>query len=488
MSRKLSLAFLFAAWCRLMSPAFAAEVVRNPFESSVVTVEVTSKEYDLMQPWNKPTRSIRKHALVLGSHELVTTAQGFANRTLVRVQKGGRGRWFDASVQWIDYHANVAVISAKDGEFWQGLHEVEVAPSVPRRNDYDIVRWRDGNLEIRRADFSKFTVGEGSLSFSPRIQLELNTELAGLGWAEPVVADGKVVGLTVAKSGNVCTAMPTPFLLQIVEARKSGKFAGLGFFDFVWAQSENPATFEYLKLEGEPRGGVVVEVPKQAGADYAIRRRDVLIEIDGFPIDMEGDFEDPEYGHLMLEGLATRRHFAGDIIPMKVLRDGKIIDVRYVLPRADYKVDLLPMHGFDHEPEYLVAGGLVFQPLSQSYLRIWGEEWRRRAPFRLAYFTSQSPTPERPSLVVLSQVLPDPLNVGYQEYRNIVVDKVNGRVIRKLADLKVAFAESTDGVHRIDFFKGDGLQRMLLDAGSLEESTLRVLKRFGIPKAEMIGE
>jgi hypothetical protein len=233
---------------------------------------------------------------------------------------------------------------------------------------------------------------------------------------------------------------------------------------------------------------VVVEVPKQAAADYAIHRRDVLIEIDGFAIDMEGDFEDPEYGHLMLEGLATRRHFAGDIIPMKVLRDGKILDVRYVLPRAEYKTELLPMYVFDREPEYLVAGGLVFQPLSQSYLRIWGEEWRRRAPFRLAYFTSQSPTPERPSLVVLSQVLPDPLNVGYQEYRNIVVDKVNGRIIRKLADLKAALAEPAEGVHRIDFFKGDGIQRMLLDAGSLGESTLRVLKRFGIAKAEVIGE
>jgi hypothetical protein len=170
------------------------------------------------------------------------------------------------------------------------------------------------------------------------------------------------------------------------------------------------------------------------------------------------------------------------------LRDGKIIDVRYVLPKADYKVELLPMYVLDSEPEYVVAGGLVFQPLSLSYLRIWGEEWRRRAPFRLAYYASQAPTPERSSLVVLSQVLPDPLNVGYQEYRNVVVEKVNGRVIRRLADLKAALAEPSDGVHRIDFAKGEGLQRMLIDAGGLEESTRRVLKRFGISKAEVIAE
>jgi hypothetical protein len=467
------------------APAVAAG--KSPLEASVVTVEVTSKEYDLMQPWNKPTRSVRKHALVLGDRELVTTAQNLADRTLVRVQKGGRGRWFNAEIRWLDYHANLAVVTVADEGFWKGLKAVSLAPEVPRRNDYEIIRWRDGNLETRRADFSKFTVGEGALSFAPRIQLELNTEIGGLGWAEPVVAEGAVVGLTVSKGGNVCSVMPAPLISRILAAQRSGKFAGLGYFDFVWTPCENPATLEYLKLEGEPRGALVIDVPKSAGADYAIRRRDVLLEVDGFPIDTEGDYEDPAYGHVMLEGLATRRHFAGDTVPIKVLRDGKVLDVRYVVPRAEYKVDLLPMHVFDQEPEFLIAGGLVFQPLTQSFLKIWGDDWRRRAPFRLVYFNSQAPTPERPGVVVLSQVLPDPYNIGYQEYRSLVVDKLNGRSIKSLADIKTALGEAKDGIHTLEFFKGDSLQRMILDAEALEEATRRVLRRFGIPAAEFLA-
>ncbi|MGE3312419.1 MAG: hypothetical protein AB7O66_20830 [Limisphaerales bacterium] len=468
---------------------FAAERNgRNPMEASLVTLEITAKNYDYFQPWSKPTRSVRKHALVVGDRELVTTAQNLADRTLVRVQKGGRGRWLNADVKWLDYHANVAVLTVADEGFWDGLRPVELADRVPRRDEYEIIRWRDGNLEVRKAEFSKFTVGDGSLSFAPRINLEINSEINGLGWAEPVLADGRVVGIAVSKGGNVCTVAPAPFIRRIVEAQKAGKFPGLGYFDFVWQQGENPASLEHLKVPGEPRGAVVIIVPKSPPPGYVLRKHDVIVEVDGFPVDMEGDYDDPDYGHVMMEGIATRRHFAGEKIPMKVAREGKILDLEYTLPKAEYSVDLLPMFTFDSEPEYLVAGGLVFQPLTQPYLRGWGDDWRRRAPFRLVYNMSNSPSTETPALVVLSQVLPDPINVGYQEYRNLVVDKINGETVRRLADVKKALASPQAGLHRIDFFKGDGLQRMLLDAGSMDVSTARVLGRYGIPEAEVIAE
>ncbi|MBL9127496.1 MAG: hypothetical protein JNL97_07615 [Verrucomicrobiales bacterium] len=468
--------------------SFAAERNgRDPMEASLVTVEITAKSYDYFQPWSKPTRSVRKHAVVVGDRELVTTAQNLADRTLVRVQKGGRGRWLNAEVKWLDYHANVAILSVADAGFWNGLRPVELADRVPKQDEYEILRWRDGNLEVRRAEFSKFTVSDGALSFAPRIHLELNTEINGLGWAEPVLADGKIVGFTTSKGGNVCTVTPAPFIRRIVEAHRSGKFPGLGFFDFVWQQGENPATLQYLKVPGEPRGAVVIDIPKNSKPDYVLKKWDVIIEIDGFPVDMEGDYEDPDYGHLMVEGLATHRHFAGDRIPMKIARDGKILDIEYVLPKADYSVDLLPMFTFDAEPEYLVAGGLVFQPLTQPFLRSWGEDWRRRAPFRLVYYNSASPTTEVPAMVVLSQILPDPLNVGYQEFRNLDVDKINGIPVRRLTDVKKALGEPKNGVHLVEFFRGDGLQRLLVDASSLAEATDRVLERYGIPSAEVFS-
>lgn len=476
---------LVLAWGAGVAGAAEADL-RRRLEASVVTLETTAKEYDYRQPWNKPTRAVRKHALVVEGRTLVTTAQNLANHTLVRVQRGGRGRWYPAAVEWVDYHANLAVLTVADDVFWNGLEPVELSSDVPRLNSYEIVRWRDGNLEMRRADFSKFTVGEGAMSFAPRIHLELNTEIGGLGWAEPVVAEGRVVGLTVSKGGNTCLVMPTPLVRRLLEERQAERPARLGFFDFVWQPSENPAILEHLGLEGEPRGAVVIEVPEGAGPEYALQRRDVILEVDGFAVDMQGDYEDPDFGYLMMEGLATRRHFAGDRVPMTVWRGGKEVEIEYVLPEAKFSVDLLPMYNFDVEPEYLVAGGLVFQPLDQSYLRSWGEDWRRRAPFRLVYFSKDAPEPERPALVIMSQVLPDPINVGYTDLRNLVVERVNGRTVRRLADLEAALAEPKDGVHRFEFFEGDNVRRLLLDAEALPASTARVLERYGIPAASVV--
>jgi hypothetical protein len=475
------LALLLAA---LVPAARAADP--KAWLDAVVTVEVTFKDYDYFQPWNRPTRTVRKHGLVTGPREILTTAQYLPNQTLVRLQKNGRGRWTNARVTWLDPHADLALLTADDDSFWEGLKAHDLAPRTPRAAEFHLLRWRDGNLESRRVEFGKFTVGEGALSFAPRMLLEVNTDLGGLGWAEPVVLDGQVAGLTSAKGGNTCTVIPSSFIRRVLEAHRAGRFPGLGYFDFVWQPGENPATLSFLRLDGPERGAVVLEVPRRPGVEPGLKPRDILLEVDGFPVDVQGDYEDPDYGFLMIENLATRSKFAGETVPLKVWRDGRAIEVAYVLPRAEFTNELVPQQAFGWPPEYVIAGGLVFQPLHQPYLRAWGDEWRRRAPFRLLHFKNDQPTPERPFLVVLSAVLPDPINLGYQEVRFLVVNRINGRPIATLTDVIAALKEPKDGAHLVEFLPGENLQRLLLDAATLEEATKRVLERYGITEAQSL--
>ena len=208
---------------------------------------------------------------------------------------------------------------------------------------------------------------------------------------------------------------------------------------------------------------------------------DVILQIDGFPIDIDGDYRDPEFGNLMLENLSTRGKGAGDRRQMQVWRDGKLTNVSYLLPKYDYLNGLVPIATYDQEPEYLVVGGLVFQPLTQPYLESWGSDWKKNAPFRLKHYRNQRPTAERPKLVLLSQVLPDNYNIGYQQYHGLVLDRVNGQVITRLADLQRALQKPSNAFHLLEFMPGEGLQRMVIAAGAEEsEATSRVLKRYGI--------
>lgn len=469
----------------LSRPAPGAENAKAQapgWENSVVLLDVKRKQYDYFQPWSTPMQNLQKFGVVIGAREILTTAEGLSDRTLLRVQKEGRGRWFMGEVTWIDYHANLALVASSDENLWKGLQPASLAQPIDQSAPMQIVRWRNGKIETRHAEFNQFTVEDAKLSYVQYVQMELNSEINGAGWGEPIVSGGKVVGIVNSQNGNSCKGIPSPFIRTILAAKKKGTYRGLGYFDFVWEQGENPALLKSLGLESDQRGVVVIDVPKESSGADMLKPRDVILEIDGFEVDTTGDYMDPEYGHLMLENLATRQKWAGDQVRLKVWRDGKMMSLNYKIPKAEYDAKLIPEAIFDQPPEYMVLGGLVFQPLSNSYLRSWGPDWRRRAPFRLFYYNNLPKTKERPSVVVLSQVLPDSFNLGYQEYRFLALDKVNGMRISTLEDLTRALEKPRDGFHVIELMQGDALRRMVVDAGELEKATQRVLTRYGIEK------
>jgi hypothetical protein len=464
-----------------VTPASSATAASPSWDQALVTVEVTFKAYDFSQPWNDPTRSIRKHAVATGPRELVTTAQYLSTQTLVRLQRGGRGRWVNARVTWIDLQANLALITCDDAAFWQGITPVSLAEIVPPGPDFSLVSWRDGNLETKRVEFSKFTVSTGRLGLAGQLTLEIDSDLPSLGWTELLVRDGQMMGLTSWAGKRTAGVIPAPFIRQVLAARRA-----LGYFDFTWQTAENPDLAKELKLPGDPRG-VIATVPlRKTPQVNGLRERDLILEIDGFTIGAEGDYHDPHYGYLNLEALATRGHFAGDVIPIKVWREGRELTVEHTLSAATYDEELIP-RDTPVAPRYLIAGGLVFQPLEQAYLRAWGDDWRKNAPYRLQHYQYTEATAARPSLIVLGSILPDPINLGYQNDARLVVDKVNGRTISTLAELATALeTPSTGGVHRIEFMRGANLQRMLIDAATLDTATARVLEKYGIAAARRL--
>ncbi|HYG35725.1 MAG TPA: serine protease [Clostridia bacterium] len=482
MNRLISLLLLFIAGLSPLQGQDAQKSEPNSWRRSVVSIEVARKQFDYYQPWTRKTSRVQKTGVVVAERQVLTTADELFDRTLVRLQKGGRGRWFMGEVNWVDYHANLALVTVAEESFWSDLQPATLGGTMPEDGNLQIVRWKDGNLERRRAEFTRFAVREGQLASVNHVALEADSDIQSAGWGEIVSANSHIVGILSAQDGRSCTAIPASFVRDIIEARKIGKYSGLGYFPFYWQPAQNPAALGRLGLTGEPRGVIVISVPPRLdGYDPVLKPEDIILSIDGFKLDIQGDYEDPEYGHVMLENLATRGKWAGDEVKMEIWREGKPLEVSYRLPKYDFTNSLVPFATFDQDPEYLIVGGLVFQPLTDTYLQSWGSDWRRRSPFRLFYYRNDQPTKERSGLVLLSQVLPDPYNIGYQEQKWLVLDKVNGQSINCLADVRAALQKPANGFHIIDFVRSDSLRRMVLEAGNTEqEATARVLKRYGI--------
>jgi hypothetical protein len=427
---------LLGAFACLSSTTAQAETESHQWSNSLVQIESTRHQYEFFQPWSRRTASNNKYGVIVRGNRIVTTADYLFDHTVIRVQKGGRGSWYEASLKWIDYHSNLALIEVADADFWTGMQPVKLADPVPVTGEAKLIRWNDGRLEMRRLEINRLRMGRSALSYVDLPQLELDSEIDGVGWSEAVVYHDSVIGLTTSQARSKCTAVPSFFVEKVLEEVEKQRFLGLGYFNFYWKKAENPAVLDYLKLEGEKRGVIVTEIISIPGHETKIKQKDILLKVDGFDIDITGDYMDPVYGNMMLERLATRGHWAGDKVPMTVWRDGAEIELEFELAAADYDKEYVPSARYDMPPEYLMAGGLVFQPLTEPYLRSWGSEWQRRAPVRLVRLKERRPTEEDPGCVLLSLVLPDSYNLGYQDYRYLALDKVNGMKITNLPELK----------------------------------------------------
>ena len=457
-------------------------------QQSIVRFDVTRNDHNFRVPWDKRAQSVSKLGAVIDGNEVLTTAQGLANHTLVRLQKGGRGRWFNGEVKWVDFQANLAVVGVSDEIFWSDLTPIQFAEADELRDDLQVVRWRAGNIERRAAEFSRFTVADANFNQAPRIELKASSEIEGAGRGELMVSGAKVVGLVASKSGSTCSVIPAPFITAALKLRADGNYRGLGYFDFIWQPASNPATTEFFELNGPARGVLVIKTSTRPGAKSPLNLHDIILEVDGFPIDIQGDYLDPDYGHVIMEYLACRNKWAGDIVKLKVWRDGKTQQIDYTLPKADFTENLVTDRPEGAEPTYLIAGGLVFVPLSAEYLSSWGKDWQRNAPFRLVFYNNQKPEKAQRSLVVLSLVLPDFYNIGYQERnaQNLVLDKANGLRIDTLKSLANALKSPEDGFHVFEFKKGSALQKIILDAEKLDAANQRIAKRYRIAQFQKL--
>ncbi len=459
------------------SPAPAA----HDWEKSVVQIECRRREFDPRQPWSPRLAGSLKTGVVIEGRRVLTTAEHLSNRVFLRLQRQGGGPWFEAKAAWVDYHANLALLETSDDSFWSGLRPAALAGGVPKPEDaISLMRWREGRLERRRAELRQATVARSQIGAIQHLQILADADIEGAGWGEPLGLDGKLAGLAAASNGKTSHIIPATFIQDVIRERAKPAPRALGAFDFEWRNGENPATLAHLGWTGEPQGVVVTDTRPAPGAKCPFQPLDLILDIDGIPIDIQGRYLDPDNGALSFENLSTRNRWAGDILKFTVWRQGKKVRIDYPLPGATFEDDFVPASRPDQEPEYLIAGGFVFQPLDGDYFGVFGKNWSALAPLELVFQQRQKPTAGRPALVILSTVLPDPFNIGYEDLRFVLVDRINGQPIARISEAADALDRPAKGFHKLEFMHGGAMRRAVLDADALPEATRRVLKNYGI--------
>ena len=81
-------------------------------------------------------------------------------------------------------------------------------------------------------------------------------------------------------------------------------------------------------------------------------------------------------------------------------------------------------------------------------------------------------------MVFLSQVLPAAINLGYQQYSGLVLERVNGKKILNLAQLSELVDAAKEGFLIFEFMDEPG--KLVLDAGEAKARQEEIRKAYGI--------
>jgi S1-C subfamily serine protease len=462
-------------------------------ERAVVGLVVSYQETDADRPWAKRKPATRwAQAVLVERGLLLTSAQMVAGATLVEVECLGRPPRAVARVVHQDRELNLALLAVDDESFVAGLVPLLFAPATPTAGALRTIRWSSQQFEVATLRVKKMSVSEVWFGRQRHAFLLGRCDLPDGGWAEPVVDDeDMLVGLTTGQNEHTAWVVPVEILADYVaRATDPGGYTGVASLRFSWQWTMDKALAGWLGLGDAPRGVMIRSVPRGSTGDGVLRPRDVLLSLDGMEIDSRGYYDHPRWGSIEFTHLAVEGRRLGDVVPARILREAKELDVELVLRGYSNEVDLVPGRRGDEPPPYAVIGGLVFLELDGDYLRTWGNEWWSRAPARLvtAYqLLEGGQTPERRRVVLLATVLPSPWSIGYQSLRDVPVRSVGGARVDSIEDVVQAFAAAPGPTIRVEFEPNDDRSELWVDAASLPETTERILQDYGIPAAHRLS-
>jgi hypothetical protein len=141
-------------------------------------------------------------------------------------------------------------------------------------------------------------------------------------------------------------------------------------------------------------------------------------------------------------------------------------------------------HSYDVRPRYVLYGGLLFQPLDLDMLEAYRTSDLRLRHF-FEYFILDQIYLDHPDVIVLSNILPDPINSYLAPYRGSIVDEVNGKKIRTLDELSEAFAQAPERL--VIRMIGDG-PPLVLDRNKVEAARERIKTRYNVLKEQNLED
>ena len=460
---------------------------------SIVLVRVTPVHYNQALPWmREPGRGFAVLGLVLPGKRILVLAHDIRNAALLEVTSYASYERSIAKVERFDLEANLALLSVENDAFFDPLLPLPA-----------------GEDPLPGSTVTAVKVDQVFRVYREEVQMKEINASADFGFtylpvsvfrsSEPFQSGG----VLLCEERHICgfigysdkekrTESIPPSTFETFRKRAAGKsYAGFVAQGFSLGELVDPVQREYYGLSKDVRGALVTRVVPGTSAYGVLEPEDVLLSIDGVPVDDLGFYEDPIYGrqHALLLGnrdiKKKRMRVPGESVSVRVFRDGKVRKLSMTLKPSSGKAERIPWVVLG-APNYLVENGLLFLELSVPLVRqLFGKSWERKA-VELAYIFNTQRFYEKPGedrIVIIAGALPDPVNRGYEDIRASPVVKLDGKDVVNLQTLRKRLIELAKEGREFVSVELSGGRKIYLNLKDRDSINARINQRYQIPKS-----
>ncbi|MBQ4480349.1 MAG: trypsin-like peptidase domain-containing protein [Victivallales bacterium] len=444
--------------------------------NAVVRVDTIYYQPNFSMPWqNRMQDSCCGSGVVITGNRILTAAHNVTDATYITVMKQSSDENYPATVLAVDHDCDLALLEVEDQSFFNDILPFEIGETPPPQTQVAVAGFPIGGdgLSITQGVISRIETRTYVHSYCNLLCAQLDAAINPGNSGGPVVNNGSVVGIAFQSNNRgegLGYMVPTEIIRHFLRDIEDGKADGFGSAGFRYATLENPDTRRYLKMT-DGQTGVRITYVCQHNREL-LQLDDVLLAIDGIHVANNGYIRLVTGESRAFSTLISQRQI-GEKIDLTILRDGKELVVQLPVKKIEYLCkDFL----YDTLPDYYIVGGFVFTTLSYSFLDEWGND---SPPAELVSKTFTEKTSPDEETVVLSFVLGDRVNVGYQGLMALQLNKVNEKKVINLPDL-ISFIENSEEEF-ITLTLGENDYPVTLDLKKLRDSTPAILKRYRVP-------
>ncbi len=457
---------------------------------SLVRITTTSQEANYRVPWQLGSVSGGTGAgFVIKGNRILTNAHVVSNARFLSLERENDPKRYIARVEHIAHDCDLAVLTVTDPKFFEGTAPLPFTKKIPQiESSVSVYGYPIGGNRlsvttgvVSRIDFQTYSHSAVDSHLAIQTNAAINPGNSG----GPVLQEGKVVGVAFqGYSGdvaqNVGYMIPVPVVQRFLKDVEDGKYDHYMDLSIATFPLLNPAQRRALGLPNDDKGILVGSVISGGACDGILQSGDVILSIDGHDVEADG-FVELEGERVEMPEIVERK-FKGDSVKFRILRDKKELTLSTTFDEA--WPHQLQANKYDIRPRYVLFGGLLFQPLSRNFLETYQTD-DLRVRFFYNYFLADEIYKERPDVIVLSAILPDPINTYLGDLRNGIVDEVNGTKIKTLQELSDAFAKQSDDY--VIKLVGEG-RPIVLERAAVEGARERINARYNVRAEQNLSE